>query len=508
MANGNGSNRTIHYFPGEIPADIHPQDQGVVDVKFLLPLPDLVSTFIPQQKGRDLADLFLGFERNVMALLSALDVFKFKSILDEYGCFSWEYSFGAVTQVLLNQFFEEKRKYVRFHFPFDSDLVEISTRLLGCAGIAAATPATTYPASEPGEKHLDELVGTTGRLAAHSDRPDGLERQWYLYRCNVVSAWRHANGDGVVIADLDWGFRADHPELSERMDRVRRYNSIYDDNSIAEGRDIKHGTSVMGILGAAPGRGDQPGSSKFGITGIAPSATLWPVQAGIVGDVDLSRRKEGDPWVRGIEWVCKNAPPPPRRTVLLLEAQAGDHRNIEMIGSINEAIRLAIDKQIIVVVPAGNGTKPANRNSLGGTIEQTGSVLVGATAYHDDRDTNPQASFSNFGETVTVWAPGDPAHDLTTHTDEDVWFTNNFGGTSGAAPKVAGTIALMLEVNPTLGQKAVTEILSETGTRIPPSSERPVEGKFLNAAKAVWEAGRRVNKWGGTSYEEWLKQTD
>jgi len=63
-------------------------------------------------------------------------------------------------------------------------------------------------------------------------------------------------------------------------------------------------------------------------------------------------------------------------------------------------------------------------------------------------------------------------------------YTNTLGGTSGAAPKVAGTIALMLEANPRLTHDQVKEILVRTGSPLDPNTNRPI-GVFLNTNAAV-----------------------
>jgi len=63
----------------------------------------------------------------------------------------------------------------------------------------------------------------------------------------------------------------------------------------------------------------------------------------------------------------------------------------------------------------------------------------------------------------------------------------------------------MLEVNAALSPCEVKDILTTTGTVMPPTPERPHEGRFLNTAKAVWEAGRRANVWNGKPYDEWLR---
>ena len=84
-------------------------------------------------------------------------------------------------------------------------------------------------------------------------------------------------------------------------------------------------------------------------------------------------------------------------------------------------------------------------------------------------------------------APGDGSHDVTCSTSADNAYRNGFGGTSGATPKVAGTAALMLELNPRLSHADVRDILNRTGSMVITDPGTPV-GNFLNAGRAVQEA--------------------
>jgi subtilisin family serine protease len=61
---------------------------------------------------------------------------------------------------------------------------------------------------------------------------------------------------------------------------------------------------------------------------------------------------------------------------------------------------------------------------------------------------------------------------------------------------VAGTVALMLSVNPNLTHDEVRDILRTTGSPITPESDSDTEkpiGVFLNAEAAVLEARNRLD---------------
>src|SRR5207253_9580815 len=67
-------------------------------------------------------------------------------------------------------------------------------------------------------------------------------------------------------------------------------------------------------------------------------------------------------------------------------------------------------------------------------------------------------------------------------------FYTTANGTSFTAPQVAGTIALMLEANPTLKPAQVRDILQRTATPLLPYYEHEVGAGMLNTHAAVLEA--------------------
>ena len=343
-------------------------------------------------------------------------------------------------------------------------------------GLAMETlPALAPPPSEvrPPVPTDEPLVGTTDQVVLNP--ATGLENQWYIFRCGVQNAWTMSSGSNVVIADIDWGYRTTHQDLASRLDLTRAYNSYDGGTNVSHGTSISHGTAVMGITGAA--------DNNLGIAGIAYDASLWPVQANSGPGSALA----GNAWARAIDWV-RTTSSGGRRKVIILEVQTGTFGNYEMVPSVNAAIQTAIAAGVVVCVAAGNGDRDAGIDDAGNPIPPTGSILVGATAYHPSQ--NPRASFSNFGSQVVVSAPGDPQHDLTCNSTGDAAYRNGFGGTSGATPKVAGVAALMLAADPALTHAQIRTTLNSTGTPVTTDAGKPV-GTFLNAAGAVAAVGRR-----------------
>ena len=317
------------------------------------------------------------------------------------------------------------------------------------------------PPSEP-------LTGTSGQVVV--DPATGLENQWYVFRCGVNQAWNRSTGRNVVVTDVDWGYRTSHQDLAPKISRT--YNAFDGTTDVTHGGSIFHGTGVAGLAGAAV--------NNVGMAGVAYDADLWAVQA----DSGTGPSLGGNAWARGIEWV-RTTDSGGRRKVVILEVQTGAFGNYEQVPSVNAAIRTAIASGVVVCVAAGNGDKDAGLDDGGTPIPETGSILVGATAYHPTQ--NKRAGFSNYGPRITVASPGDGGHDVTADSSGDAAYRNAFGGTSGATPKVAGVAAMMLAAHPGLSHAEVRRILAVTGAALTPDPGKPV-GTFLDAAAAVRQA--------------------
>jgi subtilisin family serine protease len=368
--------------------------------------------------------------------------------------------------------------FVRLKFPAGTlpEEVTAALKLLPDVARAVVVPQAAPPLLLP---PTDPLIGSgAGPLVA--DAATGLEWQWYLHRLRFPQAWTYAQGANVVVADIDWGCRVTHQELAAGLEHT--YNVADGSADVGQGAAAGHGTAVLGIAGAR--------ANDAGMAGCAPAAGLWAIKADstAASPADFSAY-----WAEAIDYV-RRADARGRRKVIILEVQTWPlGGNYEQLPSIRHAISAAIAEGCVVCVAAGNGNRPADRNDLNEPFDPTGSILVGATAYDPDEKINKRAWFSNYGSRIVVSAPGDPSHDLTCGHAADNSYVNAFGGTSGATPKVAGAVALMLSVNPLLSHADVRDILIGTGSPIAAEPGKS-SGVFLNAEAAVLEALRRCSE--------------
>ena len=365
-----------------------------------------------------------------------------------------------------------------YRFPETADVVSVARELReapeveNAAPVPKPAPPRVTPADEP-------LVGLDDQLAPRD--PNGLERQWYLFRCNVLDAWsQNVSGDGVVVADIDFGYRLTHQDLAPRFSLANAFNAYDGTAVVTAGGWTDHGTAVCGLLGA-----DANGN---GMAGIAYRAEIWPIQANDGNGPPLA----GNAFASAVEWVRARSAGG-RRKVINVELQTPWPvcGNAEQNLALNEAIRLAVKDGVVVVLSAGNGDRDAGlADNNTDPIPESGAIVVGATVF--DSVVNRRATFSNFGPRVAVSAPGDERHDVTCGVSGDDRYTNFFGGTSGAAAKVAATVALMLEANPRLTPAEVRDILVRTGGPIDHAPGKAV-GVFLDAGAAVQAAKASLN---------------
>jgi hypothetical protein len=124
----------------------------------------------------------------------------------------------------------------------------------------------------------------------------------------------------------------------------------------------------------------------------------------------------------------------------------------------NRAFQFAADNGLIMVAAAGNDSLnlPDDSNPRPAT-RTPGTITVGALDSNNDA-----ASFSNFGSSVDIWAPGT---NLTVMPDANNPNGSLQSGTSVAAPFVSGVVAMMRAVKPSLNTFEAKTLLTNSGWR-------------------------------------------
>ncbi|KJD36702.1 peptidase S8 [Tamlana sedimentorum] len=170
---------------------------------------------------------------------------------------------------------------------------------------------------------------------------------------------------------------------------------------------------------------------------------------------------------------------------------------------VRDAISYASEKDVVFVHAAGNDSKDVDTepnfpddNINGEEISNT-YIRVGALA--PKYGSNMVAGFSNYGKkNVDVFAPGASVYSTTPENEYDIK-----GGTSMAAPAVAGVAALIRSYYPTLKASQVKQIIMDSGLALKPKvivggnssdirsfSELSKSGKIVNAYNALIMASK------------------
>ena len=262
------------------------------------------------------------------------------------------------------------------------------------------------------------------------------DEQWGLEMVNAAEAWPTSTGVGAVVAVIDTGVQADHPDLGGRL--VQGFDFVGDD-PIEEGDEDEdpadgngHGTHVSGIVVANR-------DNDEGITGVAPGARVLPLRV-----LDDNGEGFADDTIKAINRAIE-------AKVHVINLSLGDFIPLQSTlfddPDYREALERAVSAGIVVVIAAGNNGLPKCENP-----EVDGMVCVGAV------DVTPtRAAYSSFGSNVDLMAPGGSCAG---GSSEDILSTfiesgyESICGTSQAAPHVAGVAALLASLGVRGGQAA------------------------------------------------------
>ncbi len=214
---------------------------------------------------------------------------------------------------------------------------------------------------------------------------------------------------------------------------------------------------VSGIIGAK-------GNNGAGGTGVCWNVSLYIMRAASNIPKDLS----GLAVIRSINYAIEN-----NIEILNLSAAIWD----------NEGLYAAMKNYTgLIVLAAGNSGIELTGSSPGGKIYDLDNVIVVAsTDKNDNLVVSSDGGGSNYGRyTVDLAAPGSDI--LSTYP---ISTYKSMGGTSMAAPFVAGTAALVKSINPGASTAEVKRTILDNVDFVPELSGKVETGGRLNAYKAV-----------------------
>ena len=315
-------------------------------------------------------------------------------------------------------------------------------------------------------------------------------------------------GAGIGVAVIDSGITSWHDDLTYQgrstLVKVKNGQRVSAFVDFVNGRlnpydDYGHGTHVAGIIA---GNGYDTFGSR---AGIAPDANLVGLKV-----LDGNGRGVISNVIAAIEWSITNRAAYNIRVInLSVGSSITESYNTDPLAL---AAKRAVDAGIVVVAAAGNLGKNAKGKPQYGGITAPGNapwvLTVGASSTEGtvSRLDDVYAPYSSRGPSAIDYqakpdllAPGTGVVSLSDATSL-LYFTNpglllkgllgnkpyiSLSGTSMAAPVVAGTVALMLQANPSLTPNLVKAAIQYTAQVYPGYNALTQGAGFLNTKGAV-----------------------
>lgn len=243
-------------------------------------------------------------------------------------------------------------------------------------------------------------------VGAQAEPGGGQYYQWALHRLSARSLWEQSTGQGIKVAILDTGVKADHPDLAGQMLPGKDFvNDGYSANQDPQG----HGTHVAGIVAAS--------MNSIGVTGLAPDAKIIPIRVlGASGSGSLS----------GIAKGIREAADRDADVINMSLGATGSSSP-----TLQSAVEYARSKGVSVVAAMGNNS---------GHVYSIPGVLPGVIGVASTTSSDARSSFSNYNEFTDVAAPGSGI--MSTYPSASY---SSLSGTSMATPYAAATVAIALQ---------------------------------------------------------------
>jgi hypothetical protein len=307
--------------------------------------------------------------------------------------------------------------WLRLEFDKGSDLPALKKILSSASGIEKA--------------HLDLFIERTDTFPDEIDNADKQRLQWGLYNpdaraqgqvrdINAPAAWDIQRGrNDVVVAVLDDGVDHSHLDLDpgNRSRVMFGWNFMSNNNNTMPEAGATHGTRAAGVIGAITNNGFVHGQNS--VAGVMWNCSLMPLKTGPVLSQNAS----------AVNWARTNGAHIVNMSFALARPGWGEP-GYDDFDVLNAAVANAYKQGLALPSSMGNNNSSDPYFPAG----FFGAIAVGGTDKFDVRWTG-----SNYGSHISVVAP---AEDYRTTNPGGTYV--QFGGTSLAAPLVAGAAGLIL----------------------------------------------------------------
>lgn len=275
---------------------------------------------------------------------------------------------------------------------------------------------------------LTALVGLavptmTGGAVANADASLRDEEYWF-HGWAIDEVWPTSRGAGVTVAVLDTGVSADIPDLSGAVIPGGDVTDNGTDGRTDLGSGLGHGTAMAALIA---------GQGQDKIMGVAPDAKILPVV------VNTGFEDPEQTYTDGIRFAVDNG----ADVINLSQAADGSGEPNNCPTQVQDAVKYAVDNDVVVVAGAGNDGDTINAPQYPAAC--AGVVSVGAIDHNGDpwvsTQDQPYVDVAGFGVgIVSVGANGDGV-------DSD--------GTSNSSALVSAVVALIRGAHPDMPARQV-----------------------------------------------------
>lgn len=247
-------------------------------------------------------------------------------------------------------------------------------------------------------------------------------------------------GAGAHVYVIDTGINPNHTDFTGRIGTGRNFSANSNGSLFCSllnvGCPAPEPTNVTDCNGHGTHVAGTAAGTRFGV---AKGATVHAVRVfSCAGTTATSTI------ISGVDWVTANRVLP---AVANMSLGGGDS------AALDSAVNAMINAGVTTVVAAGNST--ANACS-GSPNKVPRAITVGATT-----NTDAQASYSNFGPCLDLYAPGSNIVSAAFNSNTG---SATLSGTSMASPHVAGAAALVLGASPGLAPDLVRDAIVGNAT--------------------------------------------
>jgi subtilisin family serine protease len=332
---------------------------------------------------------------------------------------------------------------------------------------------------------------------------------WHLKKTDVSQAWVKTTGSSsVLVALIDLGFEVDHPDLQGAwavnpgeipgnrkdddsnglVDDVLGWNFGVGGPNLLYGAGPGHGTATAGIIAARV--------NGIGGSGICPGCRVLP----LVIDDQVSSAVAAFYYAKS-------------QGAAVVSNSWGYRVGTPETEALSEAIqKIAVDGRggqgTSVVFAMGNKGRDDCRGSEP-DISALPSVIAVSSADFQDK----KIAEAGYGECLAILAPSSVGRTQGVVTTDrrgkkgfnsgsergdlaDLDYTNSFHGTSAAAPQVAGALALLYSLCPSMEARVAYDLLISSADKVNPDEARydSITGRSLLYGYGRLNIGATIEK--------------